>query len=490
MSLTRAKTPTWTEELLRQSLLSEELIDVRFHLFSSRSKTSRKAVNPRTLHANAVLLKKSANYFADLLGPEMSPSGTVLMDVKLDDEIFSGLALGDYGYESDSDLEDEDNDEDEDEESENKDIDKADTSGTNSFVSAVAGSEKDYDLLEKESSNASSTPTGPTVIKFHAIVPTLNKGRHIFIKDTAFQTWYCLLYYLYTGGVHLLPPKSWAHGSPWLSLDANEEPRCSAKSMFRLASKLNLDELREHAFTTLNQCVDERNLLQELAGGFVGIYPRVLEMELNMLSEKIATIPIVKGLPALMRRISQKEFPHGAEIIIGLHTRILQLHYADELADTQLRTPSPQPVPPPANSIWAEENGVPADDPVYEDHSPTSEAVTRDSRSYFNFTGSSTSKKPIAKTFDQPLNGTPWPNPAPNPLTKSVTFSTDRGIPTVATNKAPLSPPSRPPPPIPSFSLTPQSSSPVAPDRESPSIASRPKAQSRGILQGKEKKRM
>ena len=42
----------------------------------------------------------------------MSPSDTVFMDVKLDDEIFGGLALGDYGYESDSDLEDEDNDED------------------------------------------------------------------------------------------------------------------------------------------------------------------------------------------------------------------------------------------------------------------------------------------------------------------------------------------------------------------------------------------
>lgn len=50
-----------------------------------------------------------------VLGPETSPSGTMLMDVKLDDEIFGGLALGDYGYESDSDLEDEDNDEDEDE---------------------------------------------------------------------------------------------------------------------------------------------------------------------------------------------------------------------------------------------------------------------------------------------------------------------------------------------------------------------------------------
>lgn len=65
LSLTKAKTPAWTEELLRQSLLSEELIDVHFHLFASRSKSSGSAVNVRTLHANTVLLKKSAKYFAD-----------------------------------------------------------------------------------------------------------------------------------------------------------------------------------------------------------------------------------------------------------------------------------------------------------------------------------------------------------------------------------------------------------------------------------------
>ena len=65
LSLAKAKTPTWTEELLRQSLLSEELIDIHFHLFAGRSKSSGSAVNVRTLHVNAVLLKKSAKYFAD-----------------------------------------------------------------------------------------------------------------------------------------------------------------------------------------------------------------------------------------------------------------------------------------------------------------------------------------------------------------------------------------------------------------------------------------
>ena len=65
-----------------------------------------------------------------------------------------------------------------------------------------------------------------------------------------------------------------------------------------------------------------------------------------MLSQKIATAPIVEGLPALMRRISQKELPHGADIIIGLHTRILRLHYARELAQIRPRLPDFTPPAP------------------------------------------------------------------------------------------------------------------------------------------------
>ena len=51
---------------------------------------------------------------------------------------------------------------------------------------------KDYDLLEKEISN-STTPTSglvgfPVVHNLGSIAPIVDKSRHIFIKDAAFQT--------------------------------------------------------------------------------------------------------------------------------------------------------------------------------------------------------------------------------------------------------------------------------------------------------------
>ena len=128
-----------------------------------------------------------------------------------------------------------------------------------SDVSLTGDSINDCHLLEKGISISTTPVSGlvgfPVAHNLGSMAPIVNKGRHIFIKDTAFQTfvvqpphlahqtdplrWYCLLCYLSTGRVLLLPPRSLGNQvSQRVNLDASEEPRCSAKSMFRLASKV------------------------------------------------------------------------------------------------------------------------------------------------------------------------------------------------------------------------------------------------------------
>ena len=53
------------EELLRKSLLGEELVNTQFHLFSARSVPSGRVVKPRVLCAYNVLLAKDSKYFLD-----------------------------------------------------------------------------------------------------------------------------------------------------------------------------------------------------------------------------------------------------------------------------------------------------------------------------------------------------------------------------------------------------------------------------------------
>ncbi|KAF8546793.1 hypothetical protein OG21DRAFT_1527598 [Imleria badia] len=78
------------EELLRKSLLGEEVVNTQFHLFSGRSSP----------------LAKSSKYFLDLLSADINTSDPSLMDLTGDNDIPSSAPMHDYGYESDSDLDD------------------------------------------------------------------------------------------------------------------------------------------------------------------------------------------------------------------------------------------------------------------------------------------------------------------------------------------------------------------------------------------------
>ncbi|KIK17569.1 hypothetical protein PISMIDRAFT_685161 [Pisolithus microcarpus 441] len=311
------------EALLRKSLLGKDVNEVHFHVFSRRSNS--RVLDPRVLNADATLLESSSKYFADLFSSAVIPSDTAVMNVKTPGMILDGIDQSEYGYESDSDLED-------DTDTVASPTQRQATAGSDSndgdsgtCAPNTASSEKDYEFLPQRVSNTIGLlPEGLPSIQPNTM--GLGGGRHVFVKDAAFQTWYCLLHFLYTDVAEFSPLKS-SGGSKIFSCNTSERPMCSAKSMYRLATKLNIAELRDQAFASIRNNINENNLLQELASSFTAKFPAVLEMELNLLLEKIASAPIVEGLPKLMARISQKELSHGADIMAGFYGRILKKHY-------------------------------------------------------------------------------------------------------------------------------------------------------------------
>ena len=50
-------------------------------------------------------------------------------------------------------------------------------------------------------------------------------------------------------------------------------------------------------------------------------------MELDVLYSHIASPPVVANFAALAQRIANKELPHGADIIVGIHARLLKESY-------------------------------------------------------------------------------------------------------------------------------------------------------------------
>ena len=102
--------------------------------------------------------------------------------------------------------------------------------------------------------------------------------------------WYTLLNYLYTGKISFLPLSSLASGGQrGSSTSSVDKPKCSAKSMYRLACKVRipshtnalrpelqaknlqvgLDHLRDEALAHIRSNLTEDNILEELACSLV-----------------------------------------------------------------------------------------------------------------------------------------------------------------------------------------------------------------------------
>ncbi|KAH7926217.1 hypothetical protein BV22DRAFT_1009619 [Leucogyrophana mollusca] len=342
------------DALLRKSLLGEELINTQFHLYSTRSRRTGQVTTPRALFANNILLTESAEYFAKLLGECRSDDPT-LIDFDSDTPLEDKLPLDAYDYASDSDLEDEEGEcdgksyyrcgflsspgcfkeeiiqrcalTDDDETSlveSNTDIPKE------PFEELVAQEAND---LKKRTTTACTRPS---------LRP--NNSRNIFVKDTAFATWQALLFYLYTDKIVFAPLRSQSRPSI-KGVGLHDPPPCSPKSMYRLASKIGHEVLKEKALLVIHGSLTEMNILQELTTTMSSRYPAILEVQVGLLYQHIASRPVVEGLPALIKRIARGELPHGADIVTELYQRVLLKHYPSALRPAPLE-PMPAPLEP------------------------------------------------------------------------------------------------------------------------------------------------
>ncbi|KAG1854123.1 hypothetical protein C8R48DRAFT_776914 [Suillus tomentosus] len=320
------------EALLMKSILGQELVDTKFHVFSGRSAHLRKVIRLQDLSANDIVLTARSVFFAELLSRTGSPDAT-FVDFDGGSEFADGIALDDYGYTSDSDLEDE-------EEEKASQTPPSDVSSVLKGNISESDDDDDDDLLVVADTRSESdaltsppqaeTPIAPTPIQHK---PQAVNYRNILVRDTAFRTLKALLLYLYTDKISFFPLKS--QGLPETDVETPNRSTswpCSPKSMYRLASKVGLDSLRDQAFHAIRSSLDAKNILQELSSSFTSRYPAILQINVEVLLQHIASVPVIQNIPALLRRIIDSQLPHGADIMISLYQKFLLQHHPTALA--------------------------------------------------------------------------------------------------------------------------------------------------------------
>ncbi|KAK0498669.1 hypothetical protein EDD18DRAFT_1158632 [Armillaria luteobubalina] len=102
------------------------------------------------------------------------------------------------------------------------------------------------------------------------------------IKDVAYPTFKSLIAWIYTGKIVFKPLKS-------VGPVPRDPNACSPKSMYRLATRAGLDELKKLAFDNLCSQLTEENVVQELFSTFSRDNSEVLEMELTVLLKYFST---------------------------------------------------------------------------------------------------------------------------------------------------------------------------------------------------------
>ena len=79
-------------------------------------------------------------------------------------------------------------------------------------------------------------------------------------------------------------------------------------------------------------------------------HPQLLEMQLDVLYDHIGSASVVTSFPAFAKRLADNQLPHGAEVIIRIHARLLKERQSLPPTPTPPTIPSfpSSPAPQPA----------------------------------------------------------------------------------------------------------------------------------------------
>ncbi|EPQ50617.1 hypothetical protein GLOTRDRAFT_141419 [Gloeophyllum trabeum ATCC 11539] len=314
---------------LESSIHTGNFIDTRFFVFSRRDRSGKRAPYFDTL--------LSADGFSEsvegILGSQFPANEQPSTD--------------NYDYESDSDLED-DLEEDGPEKSDAAAVEgEGPVDGDMGQVNGKTGLDKEFEnLLEQDTSRASDSCTKTVDIpgRVHGLHGPL--GRTIVVKDTALRTFTALLRYFYVGDINFAPLKSQhVEVIQDINKSLNEtHPSCSPKSMYRLADKLDLQDLKNKSFEALRCRLSKDNIVEEAFSKFTWTYDEVRDMEVEALCKFCKSADgdeVMDKVKQFMSTAPVEDFRRSMELVSLLLPLLVQREGTATLPTSSLLHPVP-----------------------------------------------------------------------------------------------------------------------------------------------------
>ncbi|KAJ3558090.1 hypothetical protein NM688_g1119 [Phlebia brevispora] len=302
-----------SQAAMRESLTGGTFVDTKFYAFSRKS--SGVVDKPMAVYANSALLRHASKYFEGLLaGGYREDAITSLDDPFPKDRPDS---TEEYEYYSDSDLDDEE------EHGAELDLD---------FNLELNDSEK-AEPKAQESATKPAIPTwsaskGPDEKPLIAVSsqPTKHiggRGRVIVLPDIAFTTLKSLIFYIYTGEVVFAPLESQkkqkaTNGTNTTQTYLYNAPPCSPKSMYRIADKYGLDDLKQKAANDIKTKLSSDNILDELFSTVTSTYDDIRTTQVAFACDKTVCQSVATNIAPWITRVATGELAHCEAVVSAL----------------------------------------------------------------------------------------------------------------------------------------------------------------------------
>ncbi|KAJ3486730.1 hypothetical protein NLI96_g4038 [Meripilus lineatus] len=300
--------PTALDGALATSITTGGFVDTTYYLFSSRL-SSGKIGKPRAVYANSAVMRAAGQHFQGQLSAGFATRNEIAQET------------ADYGYDSDSDLEDDEGE-----------------SPEESLVTVVVNPN---DEMASENSDEN-----PTMVQF----PVPRRTKHtVVVSDVAANTWQALVFYILTGVIHFAPLRSqgleyrmqeitqYAHDHPGLP------PLCSPKSMYRLADKVGLVDLKNLAMKDLEEKLPRIKILDEIFSKYSSVFPEILMAQVNYFCDEEISQTSRLSLQQKIRSVTKGELPHATNALMAMLQKV-----SDSRPGA---SPEPQAAKPPAEGL-------------------------------------------------------------------------------------------------------------------------------------------
>jgi len=147
-------------------------------------------------------------------------------------------------------------------------------------------------------------------------------GKVVCVKDIAYVTWRAMIFYLFTSHISFAPLSSSLRSRARSTCEREQgmPSKPSAKSMYRLADKLGLEDLCKLSLSHIQSQLSTDTILKEVFSAFTSCHKAIRDVELAFLFDHWEELRDSQQLRDTVKEVIRGDLPHASDVLTAIIT--------------------------------------------------------------------------------------------------------------------------------------------------------------------------